>query len=279
MNVTNGTYPLYDLQALYSYQCLGYLDTAFLSEIIAVNVVLLVLSIVFFRKEPLKSRGIIPQFALTLLLISNCVRIATNFTALYITLAMVPIQIGALTMVWIPAITQWIRYLVKQHREYNKQNNSNQTLIQKIIHFVFVSNAGLFLFLLFCTFCVLLIMMGLWLSYFVTFSFSVAVVAILIVLVVGEILLSAFLIITDLLVDVYRYGLFSGTYTLRDPLAFRKDGIFLLVCCVTSAVYMIFSNLYQSYIPVEGISQRVVGLYAPIVFLEHISLLSTLLHK
>ncbi len=270
-NTTNGTVPVYDLKAIFDYQAWTNLDTAFMSEIIAVNVLFLVLVLVFFRQEPLKSRGIIPHLALSFMLISNCVRIATNFTTVFITLSLVPIQIGALSMVWIGAITQWVRYLLKQHREYNKQNNSNATIVQKIFNFVFVSNAGLFLFLFFATFCLLLVMMGIWLSLYVTLTFSSSVLIILIVIIILEIAFATFLILSDLIIDVYRYGFFTGTYTLRDPLNFKLDGIFLLICCACSACYVIFSNVSQSYMATEGITQRVVGLRAPEIFFEHVS--------
>src|SRR3989338_2444320 len=121
-NGTNGTVPVYDLKAISDYQSLNYTSTALICELLAINAVLLVLSIVFFRVEPLKSRGVIPQFALLLSLIANVIRIAANFTTLQITLALVPIQIGALNLVWVPAIMQYFRYLIKQRIEYNKQN-------------------------------------------------------------------------------------------------------------------------------------------------------------
>jgi hypothetical protein len=277
-NTTNTSFYVYDLKAISDYKNLGYYDTSMLCLLTAVNAVLLVLSIVFFRLEPLKSRGIIPQFSLLLSLIANIIRIASNFTTQQILLALVPIQVGAMNMVWVPAILQYMRYLIKQRIEYNKQNGTYKpSLLQKIVNFVFVSNIGLGISLAIHTFCMLIIMMGIWLSYFVTNTFSLSILVILVVLIVLQIAFATTLIIADLIIDVWRFGFFSGTYTRRDPLAFRHDGIYLFICCVLSAIYVIFSNVSQLYITTEGLTSRSVGIVAPTFFLEHVSIFLTIL--
>jgi hypothetical protein len=272
-NTTNTSFYVYDLKAISDYKSLGYYDTSMLCLLTAVNAVLLVLSIVFFRLEPLKSRGIIPQFSLLLSLIANVIRIASNFTTQRIILALVPIQVGAMNMVWVPAILQYMRYLIKQRIEYNKQNGTYKpSVLQKIVNFVFVSNIGLGISLAIHTFCMLIIMMGIWLSYFVTNTFSLSILVILVVLIVLQIAFATTLIIADLIIDVWRFGFFSGTYTRRDPLAFRHDGIYLFICCILSAIYVIFSNVGQLYITTEGLTSRSVGIVAPTFFLEHVSI-------
>jgi hypothetical protein len=268
-NTTNGT--VYDAQAEYNYQCLMYLDTAFFVEIVCANLIFLLLSIVFIKVEPLKSRGIIPQFALVILLISNSNRIAINFVSSFNTLALTPISVGCLALVWIAAVTQCFRYLIKQRREYRKQHTSNGTVIHKIFNFLFVSNVGLFLCLGFCVICLLIIMAGLWISLFITYTFTNAILAILIPMIIGMFFFSLLLVLVDVIVDVYRYGFFAGTYTLRDPLAFRLNGVMLLICVVMCAIYLVFSNISASFKASEGITQRVVAISAPVIFIEHVS--------
>jgi hypothetical protein len=241
-------------------------------EIVTVNIVCLVLSFVLHKHEPLKSRGIIPQFALSILLIANCVRLASIFTPLDVTYGLVPVQVFALTIVWGTIIMIYIRYMVKQHLERVKITQTNTTVnTAQRIHFMFVSNTGMVIYFLVLCFCMGIVAMGLWLSLFVTQVFLMASVVINIVFSAIEIGLSLVLIGVDLVVDIVRHGWFTGAYTLRDPLNYRVDGIFLLVCCLSSACYVAIIQVAYTIIARTGyITESYNGLIATTVICEHI---------
>jgi hypothetical protein len=277
-NATNRTFPVFDLKAISDYQNVKHSQTAIFSELIAFNVVMLVLSLVFCRVEPLKSRGIIPPCSLFLSLTALCIRLSANFTVTQTTLDLVPIQMGAMNMVWVTAIIQYFRYLIKQRIEHNKQNGTyKRNLFQKVINFIFVSNIGLAISLGIYVFCILMLMAGTWISLYATKTFYTAIIYILVILVVLQIVTASSLVIVDLIIDTWRFGVFSGTYSRRDPLVFRLDGIFILVVCFCSASYTIFSQVSQAYMVSEGLTSRSVGLWAPLGYIDYVRCVAMLL--
>jgi hypothetical protein len=266
MSTTNYTLP----DGLEALVAINYTDASLNSEIIIVTLVLFILSIVLRNYEPLKSRGIIPPIALFIMLVSNATRLAIPFTSALDTAAIVPIQIASLTMVWGTIIITNLRYMVKIRLESLKQSEDLSTRTVFKFANLAVSNWGMLMGMLVLLVIMFFIVLGLYLSIFVTNTFAVSVVAIIITILVIEIVLVVSLVILGLIIDVISYGLCTGTYTLRDPLFFKVDGLFLLCTCIASAVYMVFNLVSQNVAQTQGVTKTYSGLWAACILLEHI---------
>ncbi len=268
MNGTNNTqYAPQDLAAL---QGLTYYDATIFGILIAVNIVFLILCVLFRNKEPIKSRGIVPPFALTLLLIANGTRLLIDFTPI-LAYPLVPVQLFSLGLAWGTVILAWIRYTMKQKIENLKkiQETTSSIRMHKWLQFG-VSNWGLLIGFFVLGIPILIITGSIYISIFVTKTAGITITVMIIVFIVVEVFCSASLIIIDLALDVYKHGWFNGTYTERDPLNFKVDGVFLLICCFADALYLAFNQAGIGVYMTSGFSVTYVGVYAPTYFLEHI---------
>jgi hypothetical protein len=133
-----------------------------------------------------------------------------------------------------------------------------------------VSNWGLLIGFFVLGIPILIITGSIYISIFVTKTAGITITVMIIVFIVVEVFCSASLIIIDLALDVYKHGWFNGTYTERDPLNFKVDGVFLLICCFADALYLAFNQAGIGVYMTSGFSVTYVGVYAPTYFLEHI---------
>jgi hypothetical protein len=112
-------------------------------------------------------------------------------------------------------------------------------------------------------------MLGLWLSIFVTFTFSNAITVVTLTLLFVTVTTILVAVGADIIFDITKHHNCTGTFTDRDVLNYRVDSIILFTVCCANLIYIILYLISQSILSTEGLHAKYVGVYAPMLFLDN----------